>query len=141
MSSPASFRPLVIVGTLSLVVGFVFGRATAPRGPALDAPQALSASPRKSPPAEPLVVMGAGEEASRIFELEATTYAFKMSHAGTKAFVVQLVDESGRNIGDLANEAGAYNGSKEVRIEHKGRYLLNVQANGLWTVTISPAGS
>lgn len=138
-SSPASPRPLVIVGTLSLVVGFVFGRATAPRGP--EAPSPMTTGPRKALQAEPLVVMGAGEEASRIFELEATTYAFKMSHAGTKEFIVQLVDESGRNIGDLAHEVGAYNGSKEVRVEHRGRYLLNVQANGLWTVTISPAGS
>ena len=88
---------------------------------------------------ESFVVRGTGQEASRLFDLEATLYVFKLEYSGPDNFIVRLLDASGNSIETLANVIGEFDGSRAVRVPIRGKYLLNVaHASGPWSATIGP---
>jgi hypothetical protein len=47
------------------------------------------------------------------------------------------MNESGRQIGLVANEIGDSDGSKAVRIERSGKYLLNIRSDGDWSISVA----
>lgn len=62
---------------------------------------------------------------------------FAFRHTGRANFVVWLMDGSGQKQELIANEIGAVSGSKAVGVARSGSYLLGVDADGPWTVTVT----
>lgn len=76
-----------------------------------------------------------------LFELSSGLKTFKMTHQGQGNFSVTLLNKEGaRGAGMdslLANEIGAFDGSKAVRIPKDYIYLLQVNADGPWTIQVA----
>lgn len=79
---------------------------------------------------------GTGQQATELFSLPEGLAVFELTHQGESQFVVQLLDADGKRVGELARAVGPFDGSKALRIDRGGRYLLDVTANGAWTVTL-----
>lgn len=79
---------------------------------------------------------GDSQQATELFKLEKGLKTFKMTHKGSANWAPQLLDKDGNYIELLANDIGPFDGSKAVKISRDGLYLLNVTANGDWTITI-----
>lgn len=58
-------------------------------------------------------------------------------HNGESNFIVNLMKDDGAFIDQPANAIGEYKGEKTLVID-KGRYMLEVQADGDWFVVILP---
>jgi hypothetical protein len=128
-SSPAqpvaqSTAPLPAVSELS------------PRVESAPAP-AIAAPPPAAPPPVlyPVTFSGEGQQASSPQLLEKALYVFKLQHVGERNFGVWLMDGSGKRIELLVNVTGSFSGSKAVRIPAKGYYLVDVSADGPWSIT------
>lgn len=52
-------------------------------------------------------------------------------------FIVELYDDEGHSIALLANEIGEYEGSTAERIPADGLYVLDIVADGDWTVDVT----
>jgi hypothetical protein len=63
---------------------------------------------------------------------------FTMHHTGDRNFAITLKDENGKYIALLANEVGDYSGKKSERLII-GKYVLEITADGDWTVGITSA--
>lgn len=61
---------------------------------------------------------------------------FQLTHNGRSHFGVWLKDSKGQDVELLANEIGSFNGSKAVGVS-TGEYILDVSADGNWTVNIT----
>jgi lipopolysaccharide export LptBFGC system permease protein LptF len=61
---------------------------------------------------------------------------FSISHSGSRNFIIWLKDQSGKNIELLVNDIGSYNGQKTATLREDGTYILEVQANGNWTINV-----
>jgi hypothetical protein len=59
-----------------------------------------------------------------------------MQHTGTSNFIVHLLDSSGNIVEFLANQIGSFTGSAAVGITQPGIYLLDITADGEWSITI-----
>jgi hypothetical protein len=79
---------------------------------------------------------GEGHEVTKLFPLDPGLYVFHLAHNGERNFAVWLFSESGSRIALLANEIGAFDGSKAVHVERRGNYLLDINADGGWAVTV-----
>ena len=92
--------------------------------------------------AEPEIIeiSGNGKQISREFTLEQGLSIFKLSYKGNdesrKYFEVWLLDSKGNKINLLANATKEFDGSKAVRIDTEGEYLLEVSSNDEWKITI-----
>ena len=84
----------------------------------------------------PLTLSGTGQKVSGMFYLENGLKRFQMKHDGSSNFAVWLMDNQGNKIELLANEIGNFNGSKAVGITESGTYLLDIQADGNWKISI-----
>jgi len=60
------------------------------------------------------------------------------SNSGTSNFIVHITDSSGNVVEYLFNEIGPYSGKKIVKLG-AGKYYLEVQAEGSWSIAISPS--
>ena len=85
----------------------------------------------------PISFSGVGQEASQKFTLDEGLSIFAMKHSGSSNFIVWLLDSNGNNVDLLANVVGDFDGSKAVGISKPGDYILNIDADGPWTVDIS----
>lgn len=83
-----------------------------------------------------ITLTGSGQTATEPFELESRLAIFRLTHQGERNFSVWLLDSNGRRVDLLVNEIGSSSGSKAVRISRDGTYLLQVQADGPWTVQV-----
>jgi hypothetical protein len=90
--------------------------------------------PEAPPQIRTLNFSGTGQQATSTADFEKALYVFKLTHSGQKHFGVWLVDSSGNKVELLANTAGPFSGSKAVQIPAKGRYLLDVSADGEWSI-------
>lgn len=79
---------------------------------------------------------GSGSEATPMFPLAAGLAVFESEHRGNGSFTIRLLDADGNTIGEVANGTGVFGGSKAVRVPQTGRYLLNVEAMGEWSVRL-----
>ena len=67
---------------------------------------------------------------------------FRMTHDGSGDFIVSLLDSDGNpvvnsnGVSPIVIEMGAFNGSIAVGIQRKGEYVLDITADGNWTVTV-----
>ena len=85
---------------------------------------------------EPITFSGTGQEATSKFKLEKGLSIFEMTHDGSHNFIVWLLDSNGNNVELLANEIGSFDGSTAVGIVTAGYYLLDINADGGWSVNI-----
>ena len=80
---------------------------------------------------------GSGDAATSLFELSSGLHTINMGHQGQRNFIVSLLDKNGKAVDPVvANEIGAANPSKAVRVPKEDIYLLNVTADGPWTIEI-----
>jgi len=79
---------------------------------------------------------GTGQQASQKFTLENGLSIFKMTHSGTSNFSITLMDSDGQRVELLVNEIGKFDGAKAVGVSKKGEYVLDISANGNWTIKI-----
>jgi hypothetical protein len=49
---------------------------------------------------------------------------------------VKVVDRDGRVVEQVVAAIGAYEGSKAITIEEEGIYLVNIYANGEWSLKV-----
>ncbi len=80
---------------------------------------------------------GVGHRATGLFSLSSGLYVFRLHHSGESNFIVRLVSGTGRTTDHLANQIGDFDGSKAVRIERSGKYLLNIDADGEWFISVA----
>lgn len=85
---------------------------------------------------EPFTLEGVGQKATEKFTLKKGLAVFEMTHTGSSNFIVDLLDDTGTSIELLVNEIGTFEGSKAVKIPKDGTHLLDIDADGQWTVTI-----
>lgn len=79
---------------------------------------------------------GTGQQATELFPLAAGLAVFEFTYAGEAPFVVQLLDTDGKMVGEVARASGPSSGSRAIRIDRNGRYLLDVSATGAWTIRL-----
>jgi hypothetical protein len=84
----------------------------------------------------PQTFQGHGQQASPLVRLATGLATFRMTHNGESNFAITLLDGQGRYVELLANEIGAFDGSKAVRIDTSGPYILDIAADGDWTVSV-----
>ena len=89
-------------------------------------------------PAPPKTLEGSGSAASDFFSLKAGPARFRLSYDGEGLFAPTLIKASdGTVITLLANELANFNGEKTVEIVDGNIYLVDVTANGRWTIEVS----
>jgi hypothetical protein len=110
----------------------------APRIILVGTPQPFEAPPRPVILTFPgyLRFAGRGNDVTKLFPLDQDLYVFRLKYTGESNFIVKLLNEAGQRIDTLSNEIGDFSGSKAVRIEREGKYLINVQATGEWSITV-----
>jgi hypothetical protein len=89
--------------------------------------------------AEALKMIGNGDTATNLFEVDSGFIVFDSNYNGGGNFIVQLLDESGNKVELLVNTIGSYKGKSLALIPKGGKYMLNVQAEGAWTIQGSQA--
>lgn len=78
---------------------------------------------------------GDRETATGFFRMSRGTKDFEMTHRGEGRFTVRLLDENGAKVGkSLAKKKGPFRGSTSVGVPRDGIYLLQVDADGPWSV-------
>lgn len=91
--------------------------------------------PSQAPPV-PKTLNGTGQEASEMFYLDKGLVTFELTHDGDGYFGVWLLNAEGDKTDLLANEIGEFEGSKAVGVSESGIYLLDINANGNWEISI-----
>jgi hypothetical protein len=95
--------------------------------------------PRPSSASETTRFDGNSQAATEFFALSRGLKTFYMTHQGSGHFSVHLLNKDGSRLGMeslLANDVGAFDGSKAVRISKDDIYLLQVDADGPWTIRV-----
>ena len=80
---------------------------------------------------------GPTDQATTLFHLNPGLTRFDLTHTGKSTFIVYLLDEHGNQIALVNNTIGAGDSSKAIKIEAEGQYLLNINADGAWTIKVS----
>lgn len=119
--------------------------ATPPASPSENAPKAATSPPPTptTPPATPetrppttKTFTGSSDAATEIFHLPNGLSQWNWTHDGSGHFAVKLLHKDGTWADLLANDIGAFQGSKWLS-ENAGDYLLEVDADSDWTVTLT----
>jgi len=80
---------------------------------------------------------GRGSAVTQLFSLKAGGARFQLTHTnGTKDFYVGLINGDGSYAASLASKTGPASVSTIENIEENGVFLLQVTADGDWTVTV-----
>jgi hypothetical protein len=85
--------------------------------------------------AAPLSFSGVGERVTQLFSLQGGFVTFEASHNGNSNFIVRLRNAQGQLEELIVNEIGPYDGTRGFGLE-AGQYLLDIDADGAWEVTI-----
>jgi hypothetical protein len=84
----------------------------------------------------PLSCEAAGPVATPFFQTRGGPLMFTMDFKGDGDFVVTVMEAGGNSIALVANETGPFNGSRLVSLRRDVNYLLNVEADGPWAISI-----
>ena len=91
-------------------------------------------------PRQPVAVFelaGQGNEATDFIHLEGGLLRGDYTYAGEHNFIVEVLDSQGDYAAVIANEIGSCEGSSAASIGSAGEFLLNITADGDWTITLS----
>lgn len=94
-------------------------------------------APTPPPSPAPITLSGSSQQATQPFNLQQGLSIFTLHNSGQQNFIVYLLDNQGNQIALLSNAIGDFSGSKAVQIPSAGSYLLNVQSDGSWSITIT----
>ena len=64
-------------------------------------------------------------------------WVVEFEHGGSSNFIVMLLDGDGDTVEYLANEIGSFEGSSAIKIDKSAAYLLDVDADGSWSIGFS----
>ncbi|MFF5004775.1 hypothetical protein ACFY3G_18325 [Streptomyces phaeochromogenes] len=138
----SGIAPVVIVGGMVLVAvnrqrhePTKSGDTGITLGPLPSVPAADEQEAKVQSGFEPITLQGTGQQATKKFQLNAGGYRFSLTHDGERNFSAWLTDDQGNNVDLLANKIGETNVSKVVNVP-RGTYLVNVGADGNWTIKI-----
>ena len=84
----------------------------------------------------PLAINNTGSTATNCIELEKGLWRVNLNHSGDSNFAVIILDSNGKYIDLLANEIGSFSGETSLSIEDTGEYLLDIDADGIWSIDI-----
>lgn len=85
---------------------------------------------------KPRTFTGVSQQVSPFFNLDKGLVTFRLKHAGKSNFSVFLMDKNGNKVDLLVNEIGDFDGSKVIGINRAGIYLLDIYADGEWTISM-----
>lgn len=85
---------------------------------------------------KPQSFTGNGQQVSPFVQLDKGLSTFKLKHTGKSNYIVVLMDKKGNTQELLVNEIGDFDGSKAVGIAKTGLYLLNISADGEWSIAV-----
>ena len=160
-TTPGTALSMAVGGAIA-IVAFLIGRASVqtPLRPAVDSLSSAATSrtrefqpvtsasvhsvqqaalaPASPPQIQTLNFSGTGQQATSPADFEKALYVFKLNHSGERNFAVWVMDPTGNKVELLVNTIGPFSGSKAVQIAAKGRYLLDVTADGDWSITAGP---
>ena len=77
---------------------------------------------------------GHGQKVSPKFALVQGLATFRMTHDGRRNFSIWLLDQQGNRVALLVNKVGDFSGAKALGIKRLGVYILDITADGNWTV-------
>lgn len=80
-------------------------------------------------------IQGKGNQAVLFLKLDKGLATFRLTHDGQRNFIVHLLDDQGQLVDGLVNVIGPFDGSKAMRIPSSGYYVLDVMADGAWSIT------
>jgi hypothetical protein len=80
---------------------------------------------------------GTGAQNTPLFNAQAGALRLVPKYSGERNFIVKLLDSQGRTVDLVVNVIGPHDGSKVVRINTAGVYLLVVEASGEWSIEAS----
>jgi len=90
-----------------------------------------------SPPPPMQEFRGHGSFVTSFFSLKSGAVRIKASHtAGTSNFIVELLDQQGKNVELIANEIGPSNIDTIENIPANGAFILAIKADGDWDITL-----
>tara|TARA_B100000676_G_C18016317_1_gene809892 strand:+ start:60 stop:1565 length:1506 start_codon:yes stop_codon:yes gene_type:complete len=84
----------------------------------------------------PLTINNTGNTATNFIELEKGLWRVNLNHSGDSNFAVTIFDSDGNYVDLLANEIGPFEGSTALSIKNTGKYLLDIDADGIWSIDI-----
>lgn len=87
-------------------------------------------------PAVPQMFTGHGKQVSPLFRLDDGLVTFRTTHDGSRNFAIWLLDARGERVELLVNEIGTFDGAEAVWIRSTGAYLLDIAADGNWTIAV-----
>jgi hypothetical protein len=79
---------------------------------------------------------GTGQQVTPLFRLTEGSAIFRMTHTGSSNFIIWLEDDTANMVALLVNKIGSFSGSASEHIEDTGWFMLDISADGAWTVTI-----
>lgn len=79
---------------------------------------------------------GQGYAATPLFQLSRGVKRLTLSHDGLRNFSVRLLNARGQSVSLVVNVIGQFQGAKEVDLREGGVYLLDVNADGQWTIRV-----
>ncbi|HEY1598756.1 MAG TPA: hypothetical protein VGG64_04095 [Pirellulales bacterium] len=82
-------------------------------------------------------LQGTGQQSSEKFVLQPGLTMVEVSHDGQSNLIIRLLDEDGQNIDTLFNQIGAFRGEQGFGFATGGQRLLEIAADGNWTVAIN----
>ncbi len=86
--------------------------------------------------APPQQFKGQSQQVSKKFTLNDGLVVSRMTHDGKRIFSVTLLDDKGTRIASLVSMVGNFNGANAIGIKQSGTYLLNITADGNWTINV-----
>ena len=89
-----------------------------------------------SVPFPPQSYSAGGPLATPFFQTMGGPVTVTMNYQGSGNFVVVVLESGGRAVDLAANKTGPYQGAHLVSLRSEVNYLLNVEADGPWTIDI-----
>jgi len=130
---------LSVVVILAAIVNMTRDNPPSQQGGSASSEQTSSVEAQPTPTVEepaPINLSADGQYATSAFDLDSGLAVFTMRHQGQRIFAVRLIYYDEQVDGDLANVRGSFEGSKAIQTQ-AGPHLLQVQADGPWTMTIT----
>ena len=148
-----SYRMFIRLVVLALISVIAFGCGATPSEKpdstqsesqsVIESPKTTTAVPPTAvpptavPTPSPVTLTGEGKKATEFFELEKGLWVVEFEHDGSSNFQVKLLDGDGDTVDYLANEIGSFEGSSAIKIDESAAYLLDVDADGSWSIGFS----
>lgn len=110
--------------------------STATTGPTATPASTAPPKPTAASLSAPLTLKGKGAQASSLIALKHGLAIFELTHDGQQNFAVWLTNTDGDLVALMANKIGPFGSSMAMGIPVDGYYVVNVEADGNWTVSI-----